>query len=41
MAAAYESVLDNVVARGFAPPRQRTKAGRLRVLGALLRYGIV
>jgi presqualene diphosphate synthase len=41
MAAAYRSILDNLVARGFAPPRQRVKARRLRILGALLRYGIV
>jgi presqualene diphosphate synthase len=41
MAAAYRSILDNMVARGFAPPRQRVKARRLRILGALLRYGIV
>ena len=41
MAAAYESILDNMVARGFAPPRQRMKANRLRVLGALLRYAVV
>jgi presqualene diphosphate synthase len=41
MAAAYRSILDNMVARGFAPPRQRVRTSRLRVLGALLRYGIV
>jgi len=41
MAAAYESILDSMVARGFAPPRERVGAGRLRVLGALLRYGVV
>jgi hypothetical protein len=26
---------------GFAPPRRRAKASRLRILGALLRYGVV
>ncbi len=41
MAAAYESILDRLVARGFAPPRERVGADRLRVLGALLRYGVV
>jgi phytoene synthase len=40
MAAAYGSILDNLVARGFAPPRPRMKASRLRMLGALLRYGV-
>jgi len=41
MAAAYESILDGMVARGFAPPRQSMKADRLRVLGALLRYAVL
>jgi presqualene diphosphate synthase len=41
MAAAYASILDNLVARGFAPPRPRAKSSRLRILGALLRYGVV
>ncbi|SDR28707.1 farnesyl-diphosphate farnesyltransferase [Rhizobiales bacterium GAS191] len=41
MAAAYRSVLDAMVARGFVPPRQRTKTSRLRVLLALIQYGIV
>ena len=35
MAAAYGSILDRMVADGFAPPRRRAKASRLRVLGAL------
>jgi len=41
MAAAYGSILDSMVAHGFAPPRPRLKAGRLRILGAFLRYGIL
>ncbi|MGO9771565.1 MAG: presqualene diphosphate synthase HpnD [Roseiarcus sp.] len=41
MAAAYRSILDRMVAQGFAPPRRRAKASRLRVLGALLRYGVL
>ena len=40
MAAAYRSILDRMAARGFAPPRQRVRADRLRVLGALLLYGV-
>ncbi|RBP12192.1 farnesyl-diphosphate farnesyltransferase [Roseiarcus fermentans] len=40
MAAAYQSILDRMQARGFAPPRRRIGADRLRVLGALLRYGL-
>jgi phytoene synthase len=41
MAAAYRSILDRMLADGFAPPRRRAKASRLRVLGALLRYGVL
>ena len=41
MAAAYRSILDKMVADGFEPPRRRAKASRLRILGALLRYGVV
>jgi phytoene synthase len=41
MAAAYGSILDRMMKEGFAPPRRRAKASRLRILGALLRYGVV
>jgi phytoene synthase len=41
MAAAYGSVLDRMVADGFALPRRRARASRLRLLGALLRYGLL
>jgi presqualene diphosphate synthase len=41
MAAAYGSILDRMQKDGFAPPRRRAKASRLRLLGALLRYGIL
>jgi presqualene diphosphate synthase len=41
MAAAYRSILDRMLASGFAPPRRRAKASRLRILGALLRYGVL
>jgi presqualene diphosphate synthase len=41
MAAAYRSILDRMVAGGFAPPRRRAKASRPRILGALLRYGVL
>ena len=40
MAAAYRSILDRMIKEGFAPPRRRAKASRLRLIGALLRYGI-
>ena len=41
MAAAYRSLLDNMVGQGFAPPRSRAKPSRLRVLGAFLCYGVL
>ena len=41
MAAAYGSILDRMLAEGFAPPRKRAKASRPRVLAALLRYGVL
>ena len=41
MATAYSSILDRMLKEGFAPPRRRAKASRLRLLGALLRYGIL
>jgi squalene synthase HpnD len=41
MAAAYSSILDKMLKEGFSPPRRRAKASRLRLLGALLRYGIL
>jgi presqualene diphosphate synthase len=41
MAAAYGSILDRMLKEGFAPPRRRAKASRLRLIGALLRYGIL
>jgi presqualene diphosphate synthase len=41
MAAAYGSILGRMLKEGFAPPRRRIKTSRLRLLGALLRYGIL
>jgi phytoene synthase len=41
MAAAYGSILDRLIERGFAPPRRRIKADSLRLIGAFLRYGVV
>ncbi len=38
MAAAYGSILERLLARGFAPPRERVSASKARVLLALLRY---
>lgn len=40
MATAYRSVLDRLVARGFAPPRAPVSASRTKVLLALLRFAL-
>jgi phytoene synthase len=40
MATAYRSVLDRLVARGFAPPRAPVHASRAKVLLALLRFAL-
>ncbi|CAN2534655.1 Presqualene+diphosphate+synthase [Methylocapsa aurea] len=40
MATAYRSVLDRLVARGFAPPREPVSASRTKVLLALLRFAL-
>ena len=41
MSTAYRSLLDNMAARGFQPPRERAKPSKLRVLGALIYYGVL
>ena len=41
MAAVYGSILDRMIAEGFAPPRRRVGASRPRVLAAFLRYGVL
>jgi phytoene synthase len=41
MAAAYGSILERMLADGFALPRRRAKANRITLLGALLRYGLL
>jgi phytoene synthase len=41
MAVAYGSILERMVAEGFAPPRRRVGASRPRVLAAVLRYGVL
>ncbi len=40
MEAAYRQILSDLLARGFAPPRPRVRTNKLRVLGAMLWYGI-
>ena len=40
MAAVYGAVLDTIEHRGFAPPRNRVRKPKLRLLLALLRHGL-
>jgi len=41
MKAAYSDILNRLVARGWAAPRAPVRVNKLRLLGAVLRYGIV
>lgn len=40
MQAAYSQILARLRARGWAPPRRPVKISKLRLMGAVLRYGI-
>jgi squalene synthase HpnD len=40
MEAAYRRILAELNTRGFAPPRERVRINKFRLVGALLRYGI-
>jgi phytoene synthase len=41
MGAVYRSLLERMVARGFAPPRRRVRISRLRLLSIVLRHAFV
>ena len=41
MAAAYRQILAKLIARGWAPPRKAVKVSKMRLLGAVLRHGIL
>jgi presqualene diphosphate synthase len=41
MGAAYRGILDDLIARGFAPPRHRVSTSKLRLVLAMLRYGFI
>jgi phytoene synthase len=40
MAAAYGAILKGLQERGWSPPRARVSAGKIRLVGAVLRYGL-
>lgn len=41
MAKVYENILERLIARGWSPPRRAVRAGRVRLLWILFRYGLV
>jgi phytoene synthase len=41
MASVYQALLDNLVARGWTPPRGEIRASKLQFLWAILRHGII
>jgi len=41
MASVYHALLDELVRRGWAPPRPKVRPSKLQFLSAVLRYGIV
>jgi presqualene diphosphate synthase len=41
MCEAYDSILAKLERRGFRPPRERARLGKLSMVGLLLRYGLV
>ena len=40
MGAVYRAMLDGMVARGWAAPRQRVRLNRLRLIAIILRYAL-
>jgi phytoene synthase len=40
MASAYKTILEQLRARGWASPRSRVSTDKLRLLAAVLRYGL-
>jgi presqualene diphosphate synthase len=41
MGSAYRRILDGMVARGFAPPRERVRVGKAQLIGIALRYAFI
>jgi phytoene synthase len=41
MGLAYRRILDGMVARGFAPPRERVRVGKAHLIGIALRYAFI
>ena len=41
MGLAYRSILDGLVARGFAPPREPVRIRRLRLVWLILRHAFL
>src|SRR6185437_2353252 len=41
MGLAYARILDGMIARGFAPPRERVRVNKIHLIGIALRHAIV
>ena len=41
MAAGYRSILDGLTKRGFAPPRERVRMSRMRIVAAFIRHALL
>ena len=41
MGSAYRRILDGMVARGFALPRERVRVGKAQLIGIALRYAFI
>lgn len=41
MGEVYRTILDGMAARGWAPPRERVRIGRVRLFGIILRYAFI
>jgi phytoene synthase len=41
MGAVYRAMLEGMVRRGWSPPRERVRIGKLRLVGIVLRHAII
>jgi hypothetical protein len=41
MGLAYARILDGMIARGFAPPRERVRVNKIHLIGIALRHALV
>ena len=41
MGSVYRGILSRLRARGWRAPRARVRAGKVRIIGAVLKYGVI